>query len=238
MLWGRDRRWVLVKGGELKRRELSLPPTATTLLWEMGPKPGGRRAGHAYLVHLVPLGTKVLFDDLALEDLVANTNNAIGVWLALDKSLKVGVLALKILSFNEVYPQNALESRGTNAAMPHRLPRDADRRWHMGDRAPLLCSQEERWACGTPGGSARETKAGAAHTGGEEVRRGAGLLPHRCEGTGQRSGYMEPCSASAGSDTHTAGCIRPTPKPSVCTDHFIQFLEQSYKILSVISLCR
>lgn len=65
----------------------------------------------SYLIHLVPLWTKVLFDDLALEDLVANSNDSIGVGLPLDKPFKVSVLALKILSFDEVYPQDTLKSR-------------------------------------------------------------------------------------------------------------------------------
>lgn len=56
----------------------------------------------AYLIYLIPLWIKVLFDNLTLEDLVAHSDNSIGVWFSFDEAFKVGVFSLKILSFNKM----------------------------------------------------------------------------------------------------------------------------------------
>lgn len=83
----------------------------TMLEWELGHstqgsahRPSDTADTTPYLIDFIPLWTEVLLDDFALEDLVANSNDSIGVWLSLDKSLKVSIFPLKVLSFNKMYP--------------------------------------------------------------------------------------------------------------------------------------
>lgn len=144
----------------------------------------------SYLVHLTPLWTKVLFDDLALEDLIANSNDSIGVGLPLDKPLQVGILALKILSFNEVYPQDTLESRADvsrslvqmdSCVLAIRSARCTGR-----EHRPLLVQQSGKHACKASDGGAKENpKQGRAVASGRD----RSMTPEPSPGTGPRATY-------------------------------------------------
>lgn len=57
------------------------PPHLTLSTHQEREQSLGKDAPHPppHLIHLVPLRTEVLLDDLALEDLVANSNHSVGV---------------------------------------------------------------------------------------------------------------------------------------------------------------
>ena len=161
-MWGRDTRWSIFKDRKSKRsalhwtkhlpqggggsrawgRRVPTPSPHSKCSPGAGAEPG-EDAPHPppHLIHLVPLRTEVLLDDLALEDLVANSNHSVGVWLPLDKSLKVSVFSLKILSFNKVYSQDTLE-RGKTEQTIHRFTRRPGAKAGLGTRQIL--SPEQR----------------------------------------------------------------------------------------------
>lgn len=61
-----------------------------------------------HLVNFVPLGMEALLDRLALEQLVADLQDAVRVGLALDQPAQKFILPLQILSLQEVNPQDPL----------------------------------------------------------------------------------------------------------------------------------
>lgn len=61
-----------------------------------------------YLVNFVPFGVQAVFDGLALEELVSNMEDAVGVRLPLDQATQEFILPFQVLSLQEVNPQDSL----------------------------------------------------------------------------------------------------------------------------------
>lgn len=67
-----------------------------------------QKSSSTHLVHLVPLGIDGLVDDFALEELRPHLDDSVRVRLAFNQPPKELVLPQKLLSLQEVDPQNPL----------------------------------------------------------------------------------------------------------------------------------
>lgn len=70
-----------------------------------------------HLINLVPLGIEALLHHLAVEDLVADLQDAVRVGLALDQPAQKRVLPFQILGLQEVDPQDSLWRRRHSTAL-------------------------------------------------------------------------------------------------------------------------
>lgn len=76
------------------------------------------KAAALYLVHFIPLGVQILFDGLAFEIAVADSERCVRVRLALHQTHHVRVFGHQVPALQQVDPDHPLHSR-TNQQSPH-----------------------------------------------------------------------------------------------------------------------
>lgn len=64
-----------------------------------------------YLIHFVPFGVQILFDGLAFEIPVADSECRVWVWFAFHQTQHVRVLSHQVSGLQQVDPHHALSSR-------------------------------------------------------------------------------------------------------------------------------
>lgn len=77
-----------------------------------------------HLVNFIPFGMEALFDCFALEQLVADLQDAIGVRFALDQPTEKFIFPFQILSLQEMNPQDSLRRQADQSVK-------GDQLWHV-----------------------------------------------------------------------------------------------------------
>lgn len=66
------------------------------------------------LIHFIPFGMQAVLNDLALEDMVANFNDAVRIRLPFNQTPQKFVLSQQVLCLQKMHSQNTLLMHNTN----------------------------------------------------------------------------------------------------------------------------